>query len=117
MLKLIINIQSISDIITNSSSETFCKITADNKNILEAIEDLLYPLFGTEYEYDVVLNMKNKEDIDPKQYDNYDELLEQWIEIDMPYRLNDQSVFYRKGLEAILEDNFKGQYKIVYENN
>ncbi len=115
-MRYLINIQSISDLITNSSSETFCKITAD-KGILETIEDLLYPLFGTEYEYDVVLDMKSKEDIDPEWCDNYDKLPEQWIEINMPYRLDDLSIFYRKGLEAILEENFSGQYKIIYEDN
>lgn len=114
-MKYLINIQSISDIITNSSSETFCKITAD-KDTLDTIYDLISPLFGDEYDYDIVLNIRYKEDIEPQYCDNYDKLPEQWLEISLPYRLEDLSVFYKKGLEAILKEHFNGKYVIKYED-
>lgn len=116
-MKYIINIQSISDIITNSSSETFCKITSDDKETLALIEDLLSPLFGGEFEYDIILEMQYKEDVDPKWCNNYDSLPEQWLEIEMPYRLSKQEAFYKAGLEAILEQSFPEQYHIIYEND
>lgn len=117
MLMHIIKIQSISDIITNSSSETFCKITSDNKTVLTLIEDLLAPLFGEEYEEDVVLRMMSKEDVDPRWCNDYDSLPDQWLEIEMPYRLNEQEAFYKAGLEAILGQSFPKQYHIIYEND
>lgn len=114
-MKLLINLQSVSDIITNSSSEVFCKITAD-KDTLTFIEDLLQPLFGDEYEYDMVLKLKYREDEDPRWCSNYEKLPEQWLELEMPYRLNDVEAFYKAGLEAILKENFNGQYEIIYED-
>lgn len=115
-MKYVINIQSLSDLITNSSSETFCKITSDDQTIF-LIENLLSPLFGDEYEYDVVLRMRYKEDVDPKWYNDYDSFPEQWLEIEMPYGLSEQEAFYKAGLEAILEQSFAGQYHITYEND
>ncbi len=115
MFRLNIKIQSFSDIITNSSSETFCKITAD-KDVLAVIEDLLSPLFGDDDEYDAILRMRYKEDVDPEWCKNYNELPEQWLEIEMPYRLDNVQAFYKSGLEAILREQFDNQYTITYEN-
>ena len=44
-----IKMQSFSDIITNSSSELFCKIKGKN---LEEILNLIDPLFDYEYDYE-----------------------------------------------------------------
>lgn len=45
---LAIPVQSISDLITNSSSEIFCTITG---NDLDSIYELLKPLFPSSYGY------------------------------------------------------------------
>lgn len=45
---LSINIQSFSDVVTNSSSEIFCTITG---NDLDSIYELLKPLFPSSYGY------------------------------------------------------------------
>lgn len=84
-----INIQSFSDVITNSSSEIFCTITGDD---LEAIYDLLKPILpGRD------LHME-------------DNIITLWL----PY--GEYAVeFYKEGLEAILDKYFKDNYKIEYE--
>lgn len=114
-MKIIINIQSISDLITNSSSELFCRIESDN---IEDIYNLLEPIFSwdAEYEIDPVLNLREKEDIDDYCLDDYKDYPDKWIEIDMPYSLDKQYSFYKAGLEAILKEHFNNQYKIIYEN-
>lgn len=92
---LSINIQSFSDVITNSSSEIFCTITGDNT---EAIYNLLKPLFPG---YD--------SDLEPVLYEE-DNSVSLWL----PY--GDQPIeFYREGLKAVLDKYFKDNYKIEYE--
>lgn len=95
MVKVSINIQSFSDVITNSSSEIFCTITGKD---LRAIYELLKPLFpGCDSELEPVL------------YDE-DNIIQLWL----PY--GDQPIeFYRVGLEAVLDKYFKDNYKIEYE--
>lgn len=88
---LSINIQSFSDVVTNSSSEIFCTITG---NDLDSIYELLKPLFPSSYGYS----------------DMEDGVITLWI----PY--GEQPVdFYKAGLEAILDKHFKDNYKIEYE--
>lgn len=85
---LSINIQSFSDVVTNSSSEIFCTITG---NDLDSIYELLKPLFPSSYGYS---------DMEPT--------------LDMED--GEQPVdFYKAGLEAILDKHFKDNYKIEYE--
>lgn len=111
-MKIIINIQSISDLITNSSSELFCRIESDN---IDSIYDLLYPIFGwdAEFEFDPVLTLRDKENLEyPENYKDYPD---KWIEIDMPYNLDKQLPFYKAGIDAILKEHFNNQYKIIYE--
>lgn len=92
---LSINIQSFSDVITNSSSEIFCTITGDNT---EAIYDLLKQLFpGCD------------SDLEPVLYEG-DNSVSLWL----PY--GEYAVeFYKAGLEAVLDKYFKDNYKIEYE--
>lgn len=93
-MKVDIKIQSISDIITNSSSEVFCKITGDN---LDEIWDILQPLFpGIDSELEPVL----------RYYDDNEwaEGVPELIVLDFPYALEPVSEFYKAGLEAILKD-------------
>ena len=92
-----INIQSFSDIITNSSSEIFCTINGEN---LDAIYQILKPLFKTEYGYS---------DMEPTLYME-DGCITLWL----PY--GDAPIeFYKAGLEAILDKYFKDNYTIEYE--
>lgn len=90
-----INIQSFSDVITNSSSEIFCTITGED---LKAIYELLKPLFpGCDSELEPTLYIE-------------DNIITLWL----PY--GEYAVeFYKEGLEAILDKYFKDNYKIEYE--
>ena len=89
-----IKIQSISDIITNSSSEVFCKITGNN---LDEIWSILQPLFpGVDSELEPVLRYYEDNE--------WDEGIPENIVLEFPYRLESVSEFYKAGLEAILKD-------------
>lgn len=95
MLQLRINIQSFSDVITNSSSEIFCTITG---NDLKAIYDLLKPILpGRDSDLEPTLHME-----------------ENAITLWLPYG-DSPTEFYKAGLEAILDKYFKDNYKIEYE--
>ncbi len=50
-----IKIQSTSDIITNSSSEVFCRITSSDTKLLERIQEWLLKAFGYPYDSDISL--------------------------------------------------------------
>ncbi len=115
-MKIILSIQSISDLITNSSSELFCRIEG---NDIEKIYKLLDPIFGwyQEYEVDPVIELREKENIDEEYLDDYKDYPDKWIEIDMPYRLDNQLTFYKAGFKAILDKFFKNQYKIIYNED
>lgn len=89
---------SMSDIITNSSSEVFCRIKHPDPDILSHIYDLIYELFGYNQEYEITPVVDKDGDT---------------VTIDLPYCLNDFTDFFRGGLEALLKD-----YKnctIIYE--
>lgn len=93
------NILSISDVITNSSSEVFCTIHHKDNEVLEEIYEALLHLMSSEC-YD--------EYYPSVQHNEGD--LEVW----MPYHLMDFEEFFRAGLEAILDKHFK-DYTITYE--
>ena len=100
-MEIIIKIQSISDIITNSSSEVFCTITGKN---IEAIAELLKPLFS-EHDPDLYPCM-----------DFYDEGHPGLIQISLPYGYDGITEFYRSGLEAILDQTIgENNYDIDYD--
>ena len=100
-MKVGIKIQSISDIITNSSSEVFCKITGDN---LDEIWGILQPLFpGTDSELGPVLSYYEDNE--------WDEGVPENIVLELPYGLESVSEFYKAGSEAILKDlNYNIEY-------
>ena len=57
-MKIKINIQTVSDIITNSSSEVFCTITGQD---IKAIKDIIIPLFpNTDSEMGPVAYLKEE---------------------------------------------------------
>lgn len=116
---LLIPIQSVSDIITNSSSEVFCTITAD-KDVLEQIKDILSRVIK-DYGYsdcDPVLSYNSKEEILEDGWYSEEDLAdkpEQWIEINMPYGMSGFESFYKAGIKALLDVNNIKDYEIKYE--
>lgn len=102
-------ILSISDVITNSSSEVFCTITHENKDILREIY----------YKLSDIISPDGYSDEEPVLYDHIDNNLEDGyyhncISIEMPYSVEGVYDFYKAGLEAILDKYFE-DYTINYE--
>lgn len=116
MYKSSIKIQSISDIITNSSSEVFCRIESENS--LELIKEILEPLFPySRYNengpslYERILSEEKSEYGDNSYLDGFPE---KWLEITLPYSMCDSEAFYEAGLEAILSGKVPDDYTIIY---
>lgn len=109
-VKIIIPIQSISDAITNSSSELFCTIYSDEhlNDIYQYLKDLLG--YGY-YDDSVRVSLRNKDEDE----DYYKDYPNNWIEIDVPYGYSDVTSILQVGLKAILENKFKDGYKIVFD--
>lgn len=111
-------IQSISDIITNSSSEVFCRICSEHE--LDRIYDVLKTIFpDNEYEITPVVALTDAEDdcIDWMSDDKKQELspYKEWVEFQLPYSMNEYESFYQFGIERILEEKIKsGDYHIIY---
>ncbi len=93
---LSINIQSFSDVITNSSSEIFCTITGKDVEAIYELLESLFPGYDSEMEPTV-------------------EIVDDSIELWLPYGEDKVTEFYKAGLEAILDKYFKDNYKIEYE--
>lgn len=109
-VKIIIPIQSMSDVITNSSSELFCTIFSEKH--LDDIYKYLKDLLGYGYYGDSVrVSLRNKDEDE----DYYKDYPDNWIEIDVPYIYSDVSNILQVGMQAILKDKFKDNYKIVFE--
>lgn len=106
-MKIIINIQTISDIITNSSSEVFCTITGKD---VEAIYQMLKPFFpGNDSEFEPTMSYYEEGEWD-------DENSPPQVTIWMPYGFDGVTTFYRAGLKAMLDELIgKNNYKIDYE--
>ena len=100
-----IKIQSLSNLITNSSSEVFCCITSDK---LEEIVALLSPLFPNhDSEMGPTLHYWK-----PGEWDDDSPSL---ISIEFPIGMEGYEKFYKKGLEAILDQVFGSEnYYIKY---
>ncbi len=129
-MKIIIPIQSVSDIITNSSSELFAVIDA-NREILESIYKLINTLFGCNQESEItpvvtLCKRPTKKDIEDGFRSDYNSwrwnniediysLPENWIEIELPYQVDECKLFFKAGLDAILKENFGDSFKIEYE--
>lgn len=98
-----IPIQSFGDIITNSSSETFCTITSDEK--LDDIFKALKAIIGSEgYSEDNLCIYKETDEETNKEY----------IMIDIPYSASNYIDLVSEGIEAILDKGFKDKYNIRY---
>lgn len=98
-----IPIQSFGDIITNSSSETFCTITSDEK--LDDIFKALTAIIGSDgYSKDNICVYKEIDEETNKEY----------IRIDVPYDAFNYSDLIGVGIEAILNKKFKDKYKLQH---
>lgn len=98
-----IPIQSFGDIITNSSSETFCTITSDEK--LDDIFKALKAIIGSEgYSEDNLCIYKETDEETNKEY----------IMVDIPYDASNYIDLIGAGIEAILDKGFKDKYNIRY---
>lgn len=129
-MKIKLSIQSISNIITNSSSELFAVIDA-NKEILDNIYEILNNIFGDNQESEItpvvtLCRRPTKVEIEDRfgsnhanwryfKEDDIYSLPEYWIEVELPYRLDDCAKFFSAGLEAILKEKFGDNFKIEYE--
>ena len=108
-------IQTISDIITNSSSEIFCTIHSDNRELIEELYDQIYSVFGwnqesertpvisypgenehESWEYDYDMRHASKED-EPK-------IDKSTIEIEMPYCLRKVISYHKAGIDALISE-------------
>lgn len=109
MVKIIIPIQSISDVITNSSSELFCTIFS-NKH-LDDIYKFFREYIGVGYsDESLSIYLKHKDEDD----DYYKDYPDDWIEMYIPYDYYNVSDILQVGLKAVLENKFKDGYKIVF---
>lgn len=117
--KTVIPIQSFSDLITNSSSEVFCTITAE-KDILKQIMDILSVVIkdNSYDEYEPTIEYLTKEEKAEENWYTEKELAEfpeQWIEVDMPYCMSASIEFYKAGIKALLDSHNIKDYTIKYE--
>ncbi len=89
-----LKIKSKIDVITNSSSEIYCRIGGPEEELERLHEDLL-SIFGwrQEYEMDVVAELVETNE----------------ITIDLPYHLEKFKPFYKAGLEELIK-NYPGVY-------
>lgn len=89
----------MSDIITNSSSEVFCRISSQNE--LEQIYSFLKGIFpGDEYEIDVVVELENSNN----------------IAIELPYHLEDFGRFIEVGLPVVLKEKFPSEdFTVIFD--
>lgn len=112
-----IPVQSVSDLITNSSSEVFCRILSEDN--LDDIWNLLSPLFRTDSYYDEeypTMTMRDlEEERDSLSIEEIKALPYKWIEIVMPYCMSEAQDFYKAGLEALLGNNFQ-DCEIIYKD-
>ena len=112
--KIRIPVQSVSDLITNSSSEVFCRISSNDH--LDEIWELLSPLFNN-YDSEMYPCLRERVLEEEKEYLTVEEIKElpyKWLEIEMPYSMSESEDFYKAGLEAILTKNFGENYQITY---
>lgn len=113
-VKVIIPVQSMSDVITNSSSELFCTIFSEKH--LDDIYKFFKEYIGVGYSDEslsIYLEYKDETfDVDSDYYKDYPD---NWIEIHIPYDYSNVTSILQAGLKTILESKFKDNYKIVFD--
>lgn len=116
-MKYYLNIQSVSDIITNSSSETFCRICS--KDQIEEIYEVLKSIIPSDdYECEPVVSL-DKLDERELEYEP-EELLKEispedkYVRLELPYRVWCPA-FFKSGIEGLLKEKFPNStYTIIY---
>ena len=83
-------IKSISDLITNSSSEVFCYITSDTEETLKKFYDIIEEMF----------HYSNDSEYEPVAY--YED---NTIQIWLPYSFGNCIPFFEEGIKALAEKN------------
>ena len=109
-MKIKVNIQSYSDIITNSSSELFCSIYSDDLNNINRIENLLASIFQDDCG-DTYVN------ISTSRYDNDDNEIETnpYVELHLGYHVGISDEYIRATLIPYLDNKIgSGNYKIEF---
>lgn len=96
-------VQSFGDIITNSSSETFCTITSDD--YLDSIYAALKAIIGPDgYSED---NISVDKIVDEDSGEVY-------LDVSVPYDASNYSNLIGAGIRAILDEGFKDKYNIEF---
>ena len=100
-----IQIQSASDLITNSSSEVFIKISSDDKALITRVYEWIDKCLGFTEKMDSDLYFTCRME-EPGFMDNdmFDVLVR------CPQYMYEQADFFREGVDAILRKDFKDDY-------
>ena len=98
-------IQSISDIVTNSSSEVFIKISSDDKDLITRVYEWIDKYLGFTEKMDSDINFTCRM-IEPGFIDN--DMFE--VLVRCPQYMYEQADFFREGVDAILRRDFKDDY-------
>lgn len=100
-LKITLKVQSISDLITNSSSETFLRIDTKDKVLHDEIYNALKDLFPSrDWELSPVISDETE------YYHENEEGFEGFVcELSLPYGIECDTLF-EVGVKAILKDKF-----------
>lgn len=115
---MVINIQSFSDIITNSSSEIFCTIKGDTK-IIEQAYDILrhcFEEYGDPEEAPKLEYYTKEEAKDWYDEETLGKLSDKFIIITLPYSHPSVYRFYKAGIQALLGDFLNDQITIDYDD-
>ena len=107
-----IEIQSISDIITNSSSEVFCRIYSDKK--FSEIFEIMETVFKSRWDED--------DEMTPMAHDSEDysygapENAPRHVIVTMPYGFENVETFFKAGIPAILNERIgSSNFSIEWE--
>ena len=111
-------IQSISDLITNSSSEVFVVIHSSNREFIDELYQQLDTIYGwnQESERTPVLEYEGQSEHDNWEYDyerrytrEEDEPVidKTTISVEMPYCMRRSISYHRAGIEALIEEGIK----------
>lgn len=95
--KITIKVQSVSDIITNSSSETFMRIGSYDKDLHEQIFKCLESLLPSkDWDLSPGVHCANGDETDKYAY---------YVDVSMPYGV-EMDTFMEAGIRAILKEAF-----------
>ena len=116
-----IKIQTISDIITNSSSEVFCVIHSTNREFIDELYSQLDAIYGwnQEPEQTPVIEYQGQNDHDNWEYDRQEgyesrepEVDKTTISIEMPYCMRKGIAYHIAGIEALVNEG-KKKHKVT----